>query len=431
MTPRPTGRSPKFIIFTTIFIDLLGFGIIIPTLPVIAAEFVERPSLQGKAAGLLMLVYSLLQMFFSPVWGRLSDRYGRRPILLLSLFGSTASYLLFAVSRSYELLLVSRLLAGLCGANITAAQAYIADITSEKDRTAGMGLVGMAFGLGFAFGPIFGGGATHLWQIYFPSMPAHVGPGVAATLICGLNFLAATVRLPESLPPERRGQTKFRKFATLREVGETLSHRVVGPLVVLFFMITFALANLEVSFSLYARGALGLDLRHIYGLFVYIGVVMALVQGYVVRKAVRVVPEPVLICAGIVLIVGGLALLPMSATVPWLLGTMTILSFGQGICTPSVMSLISRCAAGTAQGRVLGTSQSASSLARIVGPMFGGVFFDIGHRVPFWAAAGVMALAFGVAMRMRRRLIWFGPGGAGVEEDKKLETGVSSAGARD
>ena len=391
-------RSPKLIIFTTVFVDLLGFGIIIPILPVIAAQY-PIPGLHvrgsvhgiGLSAGLMLSSFSLLQMLFAPFWGRLSDRHGRRPILLLSLAGSSVSYLIFAFSGSFWTLLGSRVLAGICCANISTAQAYISDLTSHKDRTAGMGLIGMAFGLGFALGPVLGGGATHFWTKLDPGAAAHMGPGLVAGAICGLNFLAAIFRLPESLPRELRGKVHFRRFASTREALANLRHPAIGPLIALFFLVTFAFANLEVSFSLYVRRVLGMDQEKVYGFFVFYGLIMAFAQGFLVRRAVRRIPEQMLMIPGIALLALGMFLLPFGAHVPFALATMCLMATGQGIANPCIMSLISRSATARTQGNVLGTSQSASSLARIVGPMFGGIVFDFGPAWPFWIAALVMA----------------------------------------
>lgn len=376
-----TQRSPKLLIFLTVLIDLLGFGIIIPILPVISSHY-PVPALGGVgvAAGILMAAYSLLQMVCSPFWGRLSDRFGRRPILLLSLAGSTTSYLIFALADSYWMLLASRVLAGVCSANITAAQAYIADITSEKDRTAGMGLIGMAFGLGFAFGPVLGGGATRLWQVIHPVGDLHMGPGLAACAICGANLIWAALALPESLPPERRGQVHFRRFATTREALANLRGPAIGPLIILFFLATFSFANLEVSFSMYAGRVLKLDQEMIYGFFVFYGLLMALVQGWLVRKAIRYLPEESLMIPGLALLALGLVLLPLSFRIPYAMFTMIFMAAGQGIANPCILSLISRATDAQAQGNVFGTTQAASSLARIIGPIFGGIFFDFGPR---------------------------------------------------
>ena len=305
------------------------------------------------------------------------------------------------------MVLASRVFAGVCGGNITAAQAAMADITSDEERTAGMGMVGMALGLGFALGPVIGGAAAHGWELLgWGDAYEFVGPGVVATVICGVNLLIAFFQLPETLPPERRGKSHFRRFATVREMSGVLRHRITGPLILLTFIFTFAFSNLEVSFSLFARTELGMeDLEQIFGLFTYLGLVMAFVQGYLVRKLVKRVPEPTLMIAGLPLIALGLVTMPVVGGVPAILGPLTLMALGQGIASPSVMSLISRSAGQGEQGRVLGTSQSLSALARIVGPCFAGVLFDVGAALPFWLAAAIMvgAAAWGTGVRRRIR----------------------------
>lgn len=395
----------KLLIFLTVFIDLLGFGIIIPILPVISRQYPAPADLgAGVGAGVLMSSFSLLQMLFSPFWGRLSDQYGRRPILLLSLFGSTASYLLFAFSHNFSMLLASRILAGICGANITAAQAYIADITPPEKRTAGMGLIGMAFGLGFTFGPAIGGLASRYWSAWHPGAPIQMGPGLIAGLICGVNLLWALAMLPESLPPQRRDRAPARRLASLHETMGNLRHPSIGPLIALFFLITFAFSNLEVSFTLYATGVLHIGQDKIGLFFMTYGILMSLVQGGLVRQLVKVIPERTLLIPGVALLALGLFTIPLAANLVHAAGTMMLMALGQGLSMPCVMSLISRSAGVRVQGNVSGTSQGASSLARIIGPMIGGMLFDHGPHWPFWIAAIVMTLAAAWAVLIRGRL---------------------------
>ncbi|MCL5271013.1 MAG: MFS transporter [bacterium] len=395
--------SSRTIIFFTVFIDLLGFGVIIPILP--ALNHIFMPRQPGVGAAVLMTAFSALQMLFSPFWGRVSDRYGRRPILLLSLFGSTASYVIFMLAPSFAVLLASRVFAGLFGANITAAQAYIADVTTEKERTAGMGLIGMAFGLGFVFGPILGGAATRLGAWIHPGLMPNAAPGAIAAAICGANLLWAIVALPESLPSERRGRVRIRHFASTREAVATLFHPSLGPLIFLLFLVTFAFSNLEVSFSLYAVRVLHIGIEGVYRIFAFIGLVMAFAQGYLVRRLIRYVPESILMVAGAAVLALGLALVTARAGAVYVLLPMAIVAVGQGLCLPSILSLVSRGAGTQTQGNVLGTSQAAASLARIVGPACGGILFDWGPAWPFRAAAALMTLAVGWGIFSRRRLI--------------------------
>src|SRR5512139_952641 len=209
----PHQRSTLSVIFVTVFVDLLGFGIVLPLLPYYAREFHASSTM----AGALIAVYSAMQFICAPLWGRWSDRIGRRPVVLISLAGSTLSYLLFALANGIGLLFISRVFAGIAGANIPVAQAFIADTTSAKDRARGMGLIGAAFGLGFVFGPAVGGMLAHY---------GHAAPGLAATLICGINLAVAFWRLPESLPPELRHAR--RGPHPLLQLGEALRRPQMG-----------------------------------------------------------------------------------------------------------------------------------------------------------------------------------------------------------
>jgi predicted MFS family arabinose efflux permease len=232
-----------------------------------------------------------------------------------------------------------------------------------------------------------------------------VGVGVVAALICGINLVWAWFKLPESLPAEKRGKVEFHRFASTRDAIQTLRHPTLGPLIVLLFLVTFAFANVEVSFSLFAKTVLGMNIEHIYGMFVFIGLVMAFTQGVLIRRVLKHIAEPNLIVVGGALLVVGLALLPIWTSLGMILIGMTIMSVGQGLCQPSVLSMISRGSSATRQGNVFGTSQAASSLARIVGPLFGGLLFDWNHSAPFWGAAALMALACVWAWEVRGRLL--------------------------
>lgn len=415
-------RSPKLLIFLTIFIDLLGFGVIIPILSYIGEEYAAGPN-KPILIGLMMSSFSLFQMIFAPFWGRLSDRVGRRPILLLSLFGSTVSYALFALADSYAVLLVSRVFAGICGANLTAAQAYIADVTDADQRTAGMGLVGMAFGLGFVFGPVIGAGAATFAASALPEWNAQTAPGLVAASLCLINLLWAARALPESLPPEKRGRGETpRRLATLNQMTRYLRHPLVGPLAGVFFLATFAFSGFEVSLSVYLKKTPGLELetRGVYAVFIYVGLVLAFMHGYVVRRAVKFVPEAVLVGVGAALQGIGLAIVPIAPNLFFVLTGLAVLGMGQGVCVPSLLALVSRAADPSEQGRVMGVTQSASSLARILGPMFAmGLVRALNDpaamaedspiaadwRAPFFASGALMFAAVWMAFVTRARLL--------------------------
>lgn len=382
-------RSPMLLIFLTVFIDLLGFGIILPLLPYYAHQepFNARP----WQIGLLVASYSLMQFIFAPIWGRISDRVGRRPIILMSLMGSTISYLIFGLAQSVALLFVSRILAGIGGANIPTAQAYIADTTSPENRAKGMGMIGAAFGLGFIFGPAVGG---------FLSQWGYSVPGFVASGICFTDFVLTYFLLPESLKERKREIAPLRASRWTRLKRAFVRPRV-GWLLALFFIATFSLANLEATFALIAKVRYAYTEAQTGYLFAYIGVLTALVQGGLIGPLVRRLGEPKLIVVGTLAFAVSLWLIPYCWDF-WALATdLAVLAFGQGVNTPSVTSLISQYTPPDEQGSMLGVTQSLSSLARVLGPIWGGFMFNIHYRWPYLTAAMFMLVAFGLSLKIQ------------------------------
>ena len=376
--------SPLVIIFLTVFIDLLGFGIIIPLLPFYAERF------GGSAAtvGMLSVSFSLMQFIFMPIWGRLSDRYGRRPILLLGLFGSFGSYLLFALAGSLPLLFVSRAFAGIAGATVSTAQAFIADTTTSENRAKGMGLVGAAFGLGFIFGPAIGGVLSR-W--------GHAAPPLFASALSLLNFIAAWFLLPESRPahvPLTERQSGSR-VAALRKA---LTRPAMPVLLLVYFLVVAAFSGFETTFALFSERRHGFTEETIGYLFAYIGLMLALVQGGLVGRVVRVFGERRLVPLAILVLGAGLALIPAAGSVLGLCVAIGLMSVGIGFNNPSLVSLISQASDPEDQGGILGVSQSLASLARIIGPAWGGLLFDhVGPSATYVSSAAIMMLAALVA----------------------------------
>ena len=402
-------RSPRALIFFTIFIDLLGFGIVIPIAAYIADDYTQGPWKEAQI-GLLMASYSVCQMIFAPIWGRLSDRIGRRPVLFVSLFGSVVSYTLFGLATQYWMLLVARMFAGVCAANITVAQAYIADVTSPEKRSASMGLIGMAFGLGFALGPVFGGGLDGIRRLFWPGLTEQMLPGLGAAAICLVNLIWAVRTLPESLPPEKRGQTEgYRRLASVSAVMASLRHRTIGPLVGVFFLSTLAFANMEVMLGIYAKETpeLLMKVAGIYGLFVYIGLLLAFMHGYVSRKLLIFIPETVLVIVGTFAQAVALLIFPLYPSLIWIFFSMAILAFGQGISVPSLLALVSKSVSASEQGHIMGITQSASSAARVVGPLFAVAVWHFSDSMswPFHAGGIIMFGAVAMAVITRRRLL--------------------------
>ena len=387
--PSSHSRSLLTIIFLTVFIDLLGLGIVLPLLPYYAHQF----HASGIAVGALIGVYSAMQFLTAPLWGRWSDRIGRRPVILLSLAGSTLSYLLFAAADGIGLLFVSRILAGVAGASIPVAQAYIADVTTDSERARGMGLIGAAFGLGFVFGPAIGGLLAHY---------GHRAPGLAATVICGLNLIAAFWRLPESLPAEHR---HARPAAHPLLQWRVASRRPqVATLVLLFATVVFCFSTMETTLSLLCATAYGMRAAHIYWLFGFMGVMTTLMQGGVVGRLAQRMDESRLVSIGTALLGVGLFAAPFTPPVTPLLVALAAIACGQGIASPLLSSLLSKASEGKERGEVLGVSQSMGSLARILGPLWGGLLFDrAGPAGPYVTTAAAMGVATGVAWSLARR----------------------------
>jgi MFS transporter, DHA1 family, tetracycline resistance protein len=373
---------PLVIIFLTVFIDLLGFGIIIPLLPFYAESY----GASGFAVGLLGTSFSLMQFLFSPLWGRFSDRIGRRPIILLGLAGSCASYLVLALAQSLAVIFFARIVGGIAGANIPTAQAYIADVTTPENRARGMGLVGAAFGLGFIFGPALGGVLSH----FGPSAPMW-----CASALCGANLLAAYLLLPES----RHANPDRVTLGRMEAVRRATRDRRLVLLLALYFIVTAAFSGFEATFALFSERRFGFTIATIGYLFAFIGATLALVQGMLVARAVRLVGEARLIPMAISVIGLGIGLVPFAGSVPALLAAVGTLAVGMGFNGPALSSMVSRLTHADDQGGMLGLASSLASLGRVVGPAWGGFLFDnFGMSTPYLSAAMIMFMAVAVAV---------------------------------
>lgn len=371
-------RSPIIrIVFLTVFIDLLGFGIVIPLLPLYAEKYHPSP----LAFGLLMSSYSAMQFLFAPILGRLSDRFGRRPVILFSLAGTMIGYLLFAFADSLALLFASRLLDGATGGNIGTAQAIIADTTTREERARGMGLVGMAFGLGFIFGPAIGGFTVGISQR---------APGLAAASLSFAALVWAFRKLPETRPATGpRERFSVFSFATLARV---FRRPEIGALMLLSLVTTTAFATFESTFAQFVSLRLSAGPSTVAWFFVFVGVCSATVQGVLVRRLVKRFGEGRLVVAGGALLITGFLGLRLVDSIPILLVMIATIALGIGITTPMLSSLVSRRSAAAEQGEVLGAYQSMGSLGRVVGP-FGSenLYLRLGPDWPHVAAAALEA----------------------------------------
>lgn len=387
------------IIFLTVFIDLVGFGIIIPMNPFLAEAYGATP----LQVGLLMSVYSLAQFIFSPVWGQMSDRYGRRPIILVSLLGAAVAHTAFGFATTFNGLIVARLVAGIFGGNISAAMAYIADITTEKDRSKGMGMIGAAFGLGFVCGPLLGV-AFGIVGRQLGDQPPFGGsfPAIVAGAICFFNFLSALKFLPESRVTFSASEEKRFRF---RKIEKALTTPVLGGLVMLVFLSTFAMAQIEAMLFLYMQNNYGWSDKQTGLGFAYIGVIMVFTQGYLIRKLMPKFGEPKMLLAGIVFTVTAYAMMAAFSNL-WLVAlAVTFLGFGTGFVNPSLNGGISLVSGVDEQGNNLGVSQSLSSLARILGPPVGGALYQQqGPAMPFVFAAAVTMFSLILAAQLRAKI---------------------------
>ncbi len=384
-------KSQMGVIFVTVFVDLLGFGMIIPLLPYLATEYHATP----LQVGLLMSIYSLMQFIFAPFWGRLSDRYGRRPILLVSLFGAALAHLGFAMGSQLWILFAARLFAGAFGGNISTAMAYIADITDEKDRSKGMGLIGAAFGLGFVFGP-FVGGVTGDWGMMLGSEPPFGMnfSALVASAICFANFLSAVFILSETLPVERRGKIDVRP-SRIKLLFSYLTRPIAGPLMFTFFVMGLAMSHMEATLFLYVKDQFGWNLRTASFGFAYVGVMMVFTQGYLVRKLLPRFGERRLLPIGLSLFLLGMYGIGFSHSVAVLAVVMTVLALGNGLSHPSILGTISLVTPKEEQGSIMGVTQSLAALGRILGPAMGGFFYgEMGREYPYLIAGTLGLLGF-------------------------------------
>jgi MFS family permease len=389
-----SSRASLLVIFLTVFIDLLGFGMVLPLLPIYAKQF----SATGMTIGLLMSSFSAMQFLFAPLWGRLSDRIGRRPVLIVGLAGSVVFYALFGyatVLKSLTLMFVARIGAGIAGATISTAQAYIADCTTKENRAKGMALVGAAFGIGFTFGPLFG----------YLAVPTGTGdpgpgPGYAAAALSAVALLLAIFKLPESLTAENASTTQHerRGWFNLTLLRDALSIPSIGLLLLANFLCVFSFANFESTLSLIIKdenGAFRFSFREVCLTFAYIGLMLTLVQGGLVRRLSGRVPEGKLAVAGSIGEIIGLLLLwqaSRSYSLTVLLIALAVTVGGFAFLTPSINSLLSRRSDPAKQGGVLGVGQSVSALARILGPAIGIPLSQQSASYPLLLAVGVMVL---------------------------------------
>jgi DHA1 family tetracycline resistance protein-like MFS transporter len=405
-------RSPLVVIFTTVFIDLVGFGIVIPVLPFYAEG--TRFNATPRTVGLLFASYSVMQLIFSPILGRLSDKYGRRPILLLSIIGTGIGFLMLGFAKTLWMLFAGRILDGMTGGNISTAQAYMADITTKEDRAKGMGLIGAAFGLGFIFGPAIGGILSR-WGVAVPFL--------FAAGLCFANALLLYFTLPETVTPAHPARASSSGGRGLSQlIGSLKQPRLAFVLVIYFFFIV-AFSIMTTSFSLYTMFRFGYDAQHTGYLFAYVGIIAVIIQGGLIGRLVKRFGELPLVIVGALLFAGSLFAVPFVG--PQTGGLLALLigggifSLGNSLSGPALTSLASKSVGPAKQGGVLGVTQSAASLARAVGPSLAALLIhsatahmgadgnphymsDQSLFVTFWTASAIMLLTFIIAVYFTR-----------------------------
>jgi MFS family permease len=378
-------RSALAILFVIVFIDLLGFGMVIPVM----ALYAERLGAPDDQIGWLMTGYSLMQFVFTPIWGRLSDHFGRRPLLLVSIAMTALGFLGYAVAPDFRWLVVSRVFAGAATANIAIAQAYIADVTPPEGRAKGMGIIGAAFGLGFVLGPAMGG---------LLSTVSLSAPGYAAALLAAANGVAAFFVLPE--PAER---TLGTRRAHLPALMDELRRPGIRRIVLIYLLSVLAFSAMEATFALVAAHRFALDGRHVSWVFAFIGVIVVIVQGGLIGPLTRRFGEKALLVVGLALQAVGLVAIPFAVGTTGLLAACVPLAVGNGLSSPALSSLLSRNARAEDQGGTLGIGQSAAALGRIAGPISATkAYHHLWLGAPYVGGAALMLLTAAIGMTLRR-----------------------------
>jgi MFS transporter, DHA1 family, tetracycline resistance protein len=380
-------------LFLIVVVDLVGFGLVIPLLPFYAVRFAASP----QEVTALVAIYSLAQLVTAPLWGRLSDRVGRRPVLLASLTASALAYLWLGGATALWMLFAARAFAGACAGNIAAAQAYVAGVTQPEERARGMGLIGAAFGLGFMIGPALGGLLAGNDPVAADlETPAWVAAGLSALALLGVALL-----LPESLPADRReGASPPGRVGAVLNV---LRRPVLSRLILVNFLVILAFAGMQSVFAIWAMPQLGWGPAQVGYVFAYVGLVSAVLQGGLIGRLTRYFGEERLLLSGLALIAAGLLLMPFVHHLPVLVGAMTGLALGMGLMQPAITSLISRRAGPEEQGEIMGVSQSAASLSRVLGPLVAGYSFaTFGRDSPYFLAAVVVVFTLLLALKLPR-----------------------------
>jgi DHA1 family tetracycline resistance protein-like MFS transporter len=414
-------RSPLLVIFITVFIDLVGFGIVIPVLPF----YVEGTKFHASTSmvGLLFASYSVMQFIFTPVLGRLSDRYGRRPILLISLLGTCAGFLILGFATTLWMLFLGRIIDGISGGNISTAQAYIADITTPENRAKGMGMIGAAFGLGFTLGPAIGG-ILSKWDInlFGYHIPGASVPFIFAGCMAFANATLLYFTLPETVTKDHPARASAAS-GRWSQLAAALKQKRLAFVLLIYFLFVVAFSIMTSAFALFTMYRFGYDALHNGYLFMYVGILGVIIQGGLIGRLVKAFGELPLVMVGAFLFAASLFSIPLAGPQSGLLALLGIgglFAVGNSLATPSLQTLASKSVGRGEQGGVLGVTQSAASLARAVGPSLQAALIysaiqtrgadgqlhnmsDHSLAVTFWTAAGIMFAAFLLAAYFARQ----------------------------
>jgi len=385
---RRKGLSPIFVIILTVFIDITGYGIIIPLLPFYADEFQAGPA----ALGILIASFAIMQFFFSPLLGKASDKIGRKPILLLSLLLSLIGFTIFSFANSYLMLLFSRIIAGIATERAV-AQAYIADVTDHKNRTKELGKIGAALGAGFIIGPALGGAlSTYGYSV----------PGYAAMILTLLNILSVILFLPEpQREKEKTAENADRSLGYLRGLLDSLRKPLLGPTLVILFIVTVAFSTIPVIVPLLSIDYFNFSSLELSFVFIYIGIVQIVMQGFLINALSKRLGDEKLIAIGPILMATGTILMPsFQNVIIFFLGN-SLLAAGFGLINTSIPSFLSKRIAINEQGSILGIASSVASIANIPGPLIiGFIYAFAGSFIPFFISAAILTAAFLIGCRV-------------------------------
>ncbi len=397
-------QRPLLVIFLTVLVNLLGFGIIIPLLPFYATSL----GASAFTVGLLFASFSVCQLIAAPILGDLSDRYGRRPILIFSLIGTVISFVMLAIAQGVPMLFAARIVDGLSGGNISTARAYISDVTTGENRARGFGLIGAAFGLGFIFGPAMGGALSHI---------GYAAPAWGAAAIAAVATGLAWVWLPETVH-----KTSARRASSWSEMGGMLRRPVIGQLLTVDFFYWATFAVYQTTFALFGARRFGFDVPHTGYLLAFVGIIGVIVQLALVGPVVRRFGERATLFAGLSLAGIGLVVASGAHHVAPFIVSLVPSAIGVALAIPSLTSLLSQSVGPEEQGRLQGVSSSLEGLGRTVGPLWGnGVLGIYGEGAAFGSAAAVMLATAALASRI------VGPRSNG---DQVPEQKVAPAGGR-